>query len=53
VFFTVYQGNKIKTDEESGAWDRHGQNRNAYRILVGNPEKKVNWENVGVDVKIL
>jgi hypothetical protein len=36
----VYLNDQVKEDEMDGVCSTHGEKRNAYRILVGKPERK-------------
>jgi hypothetical protein len=46
VFYTVlnlakyYSGNQIEKNEMGGACSTYGEKRDAYRILVGRPERR-------------
>ena len=46
-------GHEIKEDKNRGACSTYRANRNAYKILAGNPEGNENLEDKNIDKNII
>jgi len=44
---------QVEKNEMAGACTMYGENRCAYRVLVGTPEGKRPMQDAGVDVRII
>jgi hypothetical protein len=47
-----YSGHHIKDNKMGGACGKYRQRTNAYRVLVGQPQRKIPLEDLGVDGRI-